>query len=35
MLEQHIYVNTAVVIFTIIESELKVLLIKRVKEPFE
>lgn len=34
MLEQHIYVNTAVVIFTIIESELKVLLIKRVQEPF-
>ncbi len=34
MLEQHIYVNTAVVMFSIVDWELQVLLIKRVKDPF-
>lgn len=35
MLNQHIYVNTAVVIFSIVEWELKVLLIRRTQAPFE
>jgi len=33
--EQRIYVNTAVAMFSIIQWELAVLLIKRVQEPFE
>ncbi len=35
MLNQQIYVNTAVVIFSIVDDELKVLLIKRTQAPFE
>lgn len=35
MINQNIYVNTAVVIFSIVDNELKVLLIKRTQAPFE
>lgn len=35
MINQQIYVNTAVVIFSIVEGELKVLLIRRTQAPFE
>lgn len=35
MINQQIYVNTAVVIFSIVDNELKVLLIKRTQAPFE
>lgn len=35
MINQQIYVNTAVVIFSIVDDELKVLLIKRTQAPFE